>query len=309
MVAKIKTEESGLEFPLDDFNLIGRGKYATIRITDPGISRQHATLRRERGLFWVRDLGSANGTYVNDVAVNVARVLRSGDRVQCGTTAFLFEQDEKEDLGLNSELQTQMMQHVSPSLPTIGATLLVGDLVGFTNISSRLRTEEVSNLLLGWYSDCESILKPRGAVIDKFIGDGVFAYWTDVSEKTIATVVEAAELLSCPETNNSAIYRWVRETLNLTMQCCIGLHLGEVSMGMMEHGVNTIVGDAVNVAFHIERLTRKLCEPVLASKDFVKNWAAGLEVFENGGIYDLKGHADPVEVYLLKKRRRGRLTT
>lgn len=301
MVAKLRVEESGAEFSLDDFNLIGRGQYATIRITDASISRQHATLRREGRYFWIRDLGSANGTYVNDVAVSAARVLRSGDRVQCGTSAFFFDQGDNEDLSLDSELQTQMISHAPPLLDTIEATLLVGDLVDFTRISSQLRTEEVGNMLREWYAQCELILKPRGAVIDKFIGDGVFAYWTKADEEAKAKAVEAAELLSCPEANHSVTCRWVTENLGIAVQCYIGLHIGEISIGAMGRGVNTAVGDAVNVAFRIERLTRKLGTPVLASKDFIHNWTAGLEVFKNGGRYALKGHPDPVTVYLLKK--------
>jgi adenylate cyclase len=301
MAAKLKEEESGLEFLLGDFNLIGRGPYATIRIKDGSISRQHATIRREGNYFWIRDLGSANGTYVNDVAVNAARLLRSGDRVKCGISAFFFDQDDHEGLSLNSELQTQMMSQEILPLNTIEATLLVGDLVDFTTISSQLKTEEVGNLLREWYTECESILKPRGAVIDKFIGDGVFAYWTKVDEKTKTMAVEAAELMSCPEANHSVAYSRVTENLGIAVQCCIGLHIGEVSLGTMERGVNTIVGDAVNVAFRIERLTRKLGTPVLASKDFMRNWTAGLDLFENGGLYALKGHPDPVEVFRLKK--------
>jgi len=50
-------DNSGAEYPLDDFNLVGRSQDATIRLQDAGISRQHATLRREGAHWWITDFG------------------------------------------------------------------------------------------------------------------------------------------------------------------------------------------------------------------------------------------------------------
>ncbi|TIP80133.1 MAG: FHA domain-containing protein, partial [Mesorhizobium sp.] len=87
------TELSNREaYELGDFNLIGRGENATIRLADGEVSRQHATIRRDGANYWVVDVGSANGSYVNDVALTTARVLHTGDRVQFGRSIFLFEQ-------------------------------------------------------------------------------------------------------------------------------------------------------------------------------------------------------------------------
>ena len=72
MAASLKTPDLSEEFLLEDFNLIGRSQDATIRMTDNGVSRQHATIRRDGRLYWLSDLGSANGSFVNDVAVTTA---------------------------------------------------------------------------------------------------------------------------------------------------------------------------------------------------------------------------------------------
>ncbi|MDB6138357.1 MAG: Adenylate cyclase, class 3, partial [Verrucomicrobiaceae bacterium] len=284
--------------------LIGRSQDATIRVPDAGISRQHATLRREGRYFWVTDLGSANGTYVNEVAVTAARALRTGDRVQFGTSVYVFDQDETEGAtasgSTRSGLQTQVLSSASPPLKTISATLLVGDLRDFTRISSRLTAEEVGNMLREWYADCEAILKPRGAVIDKFIGDGVFAYWPKVDVKSRAMAVEAAQLLSRPEANHSPTRKRVTEELGIAIQCNVGLHVGKVALGTMGRGVHTAVGEAVNVTFRIESLTRKLGTPVLASREFVDIWGSGEKLFEDAGTHPLKGQPEPVDVLRLK---------
>lgn len=301
MGAKLRAADDSAIYPLEDFNLIGRSQDATIRVPDVGISRQHATLRREGRYYWVTDLGSANGTYVNDVAVTAARALRTGDRVQFGTAVYLFDQDESEGATSNSGgMQTQVLRTGTPPLKTLNAILLVGDLRDFTRISSQLAAEEVGNMLREWYADCEAILKPRGAVIDKFIGDGVFAYWPKVDVKSRVLAAESAQLLSRPEANHSITRRKVTENLGIAVQCNVGLHVGKVALGAMGRGVNTAVGEAVNVTFRIETLTRKLGTPVLASREFIDDCGTAADLFENAGTHVLKGQPDPVEVFRFK---------
>jgi adenylate cyclase len=65
----------------------------------------------------------------------------------------------------------------------------------------------------------------------------------------------------------------------------------------MGRGVNTAVGEAVNVTFRIEALTRKLVQPVLASAAFVQGCKALEGRFRSMGVHTLKGQPDPVEVF------------
>jgi len=293
-------DSSGAEYPLEDFNLVGRSQDATIRLQDAGISRQHATLRREGAHWWVTDLGSANGTYVNDVAIAAARALRSGDRIQMGSLIVIFDQGDGSSGEHVQGMQTQVLRTTSLPMKTVQATLLVGDLRDFTRISSQLTAEEVAKMLREWYADCEAILKPRGATIDKFIGDGVFAYWTRTDDKTRTSAIEAAQLLSRPEASHSPTRKWVKDHLGIEVKCHVGLHVGEVALGAMGRGVNTAVGEAVNVTFRIESLTRKLETPVLVSAEFASEWGAAHDRLELAGEYPLKGQPEPIEVWRIK---------
>jgi adenylate cyclase len=72
MQAKLKSLKTDIDIVLEDFNLIGRSSDASIRLVDGGVSRQHATIRRDGQLFWVSDLGSANGSFINDSQSNPA---------------------------------------------------------------------------------------------------------------------------------------------------------------------------------------------------------------------------------------------
>lgn len=304
MGAQLRALDHTLAHDLEDFNLIGRSQDATIRLSDGGISRQHATIRREGSHYWVTDLGSANGSYVNDVAVSAARALRSGDRLQFGGSQFLFVQEEVSPTSrtgghTTQGMQTQVIKTQSLPMKTLDATLLVGDLKDFTRLSAQLTAEEVAAMLREWYADCENILKPRGAVIDKFMGDGVFAYWPRTDAKSLAAAVESARLLSLPHASNSPRRKWVQENLGITVQCHVGLHVGEVALGAMGRGVNTAVGEAVNVTFRIEALTRRLETQVLASTVFVQRAGEQAVHFKHAGTHEVKGQPDPVDVHLL----------
>lgn len=68
---------------------IGRLAGCDIVISDPGVSRQHARLRPEADAWVVSDLGSTNGTLVNDVRVQ-ERTLADGDRITIGATLLEF---------------------------------------------------------------------------------------------------------------------------------------------------------------------------------------------------------------------------
>ena len=213
MPAFLRQHDKGLEYSLEDYNLLGRSPDATIRLNDAGISRQHATIRRDGNLYWVSDLGSANGSFVNDVAVTTARALRHGDSIQLGTCLFIFENEEG-DSSSGSHSGTQMLHTVALPMKTVRATLLVGDLRNFTSISAQLSPEEVAEMLREWYAQCTTVLKTRGAIIDKFIGDGVFAYWTGDGAEVRAQATEAARLLSSPESSDSPVRRRLKTEMN-----------------------------------------------------------------------------------------------
>jgi hypothetical protein len=70
--------------------VIGRSRRCDIVLTDPNVSRQHAEVRRQDDGFMLVDLGSTNGSRVNRRDVKQA-VLQHGDRIELGTTEFLFE--------------------------------------------------------------------------------------------------------------------------------------------------------------------------------------------------------------------------
>jgi hypothetical protein len=81
----------GRPHPLDRSTLIGRtiGGHG-LAVLEVSISRQHAQISLDGGAWWVRDLGSSNGTYLDDTPVSGSAPLHAGARVRFGQLAFYF---------------------------------------------------------------------------------------------------------------------------------------------------------------------------------------------------------------------------
>lgn len=92
---------SGRRFSLASLTTIGRrGEVACV---DPYMSRRHAEIRGDAGVYWLRDLGSANGSYLGAARgpqrpVLAPTRLRHGDVIMLGTTALAFEWTGPDDV-------------------------------------------------------------------------------------------------------------------------------------------------------------------------------------------------------------------
>jgi len=71
---------------------IGRGEECTLRVPLLNVSRQHCELTKGQDELHVRDLGSSNGTYVNNKRIGEA-ALKGGDRLVIGPVVFTVQID------------------------------------------------------------------------------------------------------------------------------------------------------------------------------------------------------------------------
>jgi pSer/pThr/pTyr-binding forkhead associated (FHA) protein len=73
-------------FKLAASMLVGRATECEIRLDDTYASQQHARLFGRAGGWYVEDLGSTNGTFVNDQRLGAPALVQPGDRIRVGTT-------------------------------------------------------------------------------------------------------------------------------------------------------------------------------------------------------------------------------
>ncbi|MCI0492121.1 MAG: FHA domain-containing protein [Planctomycetes bacterium] len=85
--------KQGTEIPLKKERfVIGRAKECALRAGSEAISRQHCVVQRRDNQWTVRDLGSRNGTFVNDQRIETETPLEAGQELRVGPLRFLVAQ-------------------------------------------------------------------------------------------------------------------------------------------------------------------------------------------------------------------------
>jgi Nif-specific regulatory protein len=126
--------------------VIGRQAGATLKIGNASVSRRHAVIEKEGDRFVIADLGSRNGTFVNDVPVR-RRELQHGDRVRIGESQFFFLYEDTDEPKRTSEIRFDDSEVVS------GATVRMtyGDVLGLMarDLSVLMKVSTTINAIRG----------------------------------------------------------------------------------------------------------------------------------------------------------------
>lgn len=91
LVERAPGHESGVAYDLRHGATLGRGD-VEIQLEDPFASSHHARISREGHVVVIEDLGSTNGTYLNDHPLDGPQPLREGDRIRIGDSEFSYLQ-------------------------------------------------------------------------------------------------------------------------------------------------------------------------------------------------------------------------
>jgi len=91
LVERAAGHESGIAYDLSEPVTLGRGD-VEIRLEDPFASSQHVRISREGHTVVIEDLGSTNGTFLNDSPLTGPQPLHDGDRIRIGDSEFQYLQ-------------------------------------------------------------------------------------------------------------------------------------------------------------------------------------------------------------------------
>jgi adenylate cyclase len=284
------------EVPIGNTATIGRTRDNTVCLNaSPLVSRQHAVIRCHNGFqYQIIDLGSRNGTFVNDQRVVVPVTLTNGARIRIADNLLNFCEDVAEDLDLTMTQAGSGIHHAIVSRPV---ALLVCDIRGFSAMSEHTQPNDVAQVLGAWFRETSNLVLETNGTIDKFIGDAMLAYWGSSHDAPLdcAAALEAGRKMLA----RAAVRSWPSGE---PFRIAVALHFGQVTcsnMGVDSSGRDaTIIGDAVNTVFRLEALSKQLGRSLVLSQDFATNLSASAD-FEDHGEQSLKGKTQTVRVFSL----------
>jgi adenylate cyclase len=238
-------EREGREHILEGSCSIGRATLNTVVVDSAKVSRLHAIIHSERpGVFWLVDLGSSNGSFLNRRRIHEPTRLRDCDQITIGGNTFIFRQSSDPSDRPRSTAPVLTLQEEIEEVP---CWLLVADIKNFTPLTRELLSDKLAMLVSSWLAGCKDIIEKHGGIVNKYLGDGILAYWPD-EESTAKKVVAMIAALKHAQTQGPE-FRFI-------------IHFGSVAIGGVS-GIReeTIMGSEVNLVFRLEKLLASLGEP------------------------------------------------
>ena len=241
--------QSWLQFPdgrrldLQGTVTVGRASENVLVLADGQISRRHAIIQPQGDAeFWLVDLGSANGSYLNGRRVAQPARLHRGDVIRLSAVEFIFQ---TEMLSSSHSKAGQMMASTMLSVKTSECWMLIADIVGATKLSQSLSAEDFPRVTGGWFKSCREVIEAHEGQIMKYLGDGFFCYWESKAASAEQVRGALADLQSI-QAKGSPPFRIV-------------LHYGQAVLGSVPTMAElNLHGPEVNFAFRIEKIAAEL---------------------------------------------------
>jgi adenylate cyclase len=239
----------GSRFDLRGTSTLGRSASNTLRFSgDERIGRRHALLQcQSQGEYWVVDLGSRNGTFLNGRRVSRPMPLKHGDELDMAGTRLVFHTDHT---AAATQFTTQ-----GPTLPIISRQhcwLMVADIANCTRMTLELPPEDIPQITGGWFNTCRELVEEHGGQMNQYTGDGYFCYW-DESVEAAGRVLAALRALALLQEQHAPDFRVV-------------LHYGEtVFSGVPLTGDQNLHGQEVHFVFRMEKIAAKFGQRLLCS--------------------------------------------
>lgn len=238
----------GLQWPLDTNCPIGRSPSNRVVLTDPKVSRRHAVVHRQDvDEYWLVDLGSGNGSYINERRISLPARLSPGDVIGIGDTRLTFHKAETGRSLVKSKAASMTLIDVK----NVECWMLLADIVGSTRLAGEHTPEAWAKLVGSWAAECRQIVELHGGSINKYLGDGFLAIWPTSLDPEQHVV--------------GALSSFQKLQLTSSLPFRIVTHVGGLSSGgSRTMGEDSLSGVELILLFRMEKLagsigTRFLC--------------------------------------------------
>jgi PAS domain S-box-containing protein len=178
-------------------------------------------------------------------------------------------------------------------------TVCFSDLVGFTEITDKMESEDLTQVLNHYLTEMSRIALQYGATIDKYVGDAIVMFFGDpttlgVKEDALACVQMA---IAMQKRVGELAHEWRNSGIDTPLRCRIGIHTGYCTVGNFgseDRMDYTMVGGTVNLASRLEHEAPS--GGVLISFETYAHVKDDVHCEERGHV-QVKGIAQPVATY------------
>jgi adenylate cyclase len=168
-------------------------------------------------------------------------------------------------------------------------TVYFSDLAGFTSLAESKSPDELVRFLGEYFDDMSHLIAGEGGTVDKYLGDGILAFWGAPVRLDGHAARACAAALGC----HRRVRDYAARGLNLTTR--IGIATGEVlvgNIGSTERMNYTVMGDVANLASRLEGLNKQYGTQLMISE----------ATYEQAREHIV---ARPIDVVAVKGKRRG----
>lgn len=173
------------------------------------------------------------------------------------------------------------------------ASVLFGDLVGFTTLSESRDPEEVRELLTAYFDECRDVVSRYGGELEKFIGDAVMAVWglpvtrEDDAERAVRAGLELVERVTA-----------LGDRIGMPgLAMRVGITTAEVAVTLGATGQGMVAGDPVNTAARIQSTASP---GEVWVDDTTRAFSSSAIAYDDAGSHAMKGKADPVPLWKVR---------
>jgi PAS domain S-box-containing protein len=178
-------------------------------------------------------------------------------------------------------------------------TVCFSDLVGFTEITDKMESEDLTHLLNHYLTEMSKIALQYGATVDKYVGDAIVMFFGDpttlgIKEDALACVQMA---IAMQKRVGELAHEWSNSGIETPLRCRIGIHTGYCTVGNFgseDRMDYTMVGGTVNLASRLEHEAPP--GGVLISFETYAHVKDDVRCEERGHV-QVKGIAQPVATY------------
>lgn len=173
-------------------------------------------------------------------------------------------------------------------------TILVTDIANYTTISEELAPEEIVKMLNEYFSVLVEIIQKYNGVVNKFIGDSIFAMFNvplDDPDHATNAIQAALAIEAVTKTRHFGKNRQLTTRVGINTGVVVAGNIG--SADRMEY---TVIGDDVNVAARLEQLNKQYGTHILLGEN-TYNLAKTNFQFSQLGDFQLKGKEKTIKVY------------